>query len=151
MQNKNSNTIVWIVVILVLIIGAYFLFRNKADVAPVTNDTVSESTEDTTEGSENVASTSALSYTDAVAKYGDKRIQLNSACQAMPNNVTYKAGTSIMIDNRSPQTAKVRLGGVFSIKPYGFKIVKLSSANLPATYYIDCGTSQNVATVLVQK
>ncbi len=156
MENKSSKAWVWIIVVVVLIIAAIMLFKNKST-PPVTETpapAVTEeptSTEDTSGGSPNVVTNSNLSYSDAVTAYGDNRIQLDKTCQARPNNVTFKAGTSIMIDNRSPQTTKVRLGDTFTIKPYGFKIVKLAGTTLPVTYYIDCGTSQNVATVLVQK
>ncbi|HRH31479.1 MAG TPA: hypothetical protein PK950_02330 [Candidatus Paceibacterota bacterium] len=151
MENRNKNVIVWVVVIILLIVGAILVFGKKDDVVvqePVVVEP--DSIEDTTEGSA-TQSGSTIKYADALAQYADRRIQLDKTCQAVPNNVTYKAGTSIMIDNRSPQSARVRLGSAFTIKPYAFKIVKLSSASLPATYYIDCGTSQNVATVLVQK
>ena len=109
-------------------------------------------TEDTSTGSVNAGiSTPSISYANALIKYKDARIQLNAACQATPNNMTFKNGTSIMIDNRASVALTVKAGSVFTIKAYGFKIVKLSSATLPATWLVDCGTSQNVATLLIQK
>lgn len=111
-----------------------------------------EGSEDTTTGSVNTgASVPSLSYANALIQYKDRRIQLDLSCQASPNNVTYKDGTSIMLDNRSPSTRTVKLGSTYSIKPWGFKIVKLDSATVPATWYMDCDGSQNVATVLIQK
>jgi len=56
-----------------------------------------------------------------------------------------------MIDNRAPVARTVKVGSTFPIKAYGFKIVNLSSATLPATWYVDCDSSQNVATILIQK
>jgi hypothetical protein len=155
MEHKNKNMIVLVIVIILLVVGAIFIFAKKDD-APAPADTSSEivapeGTEDTTEGSQNVSAPATLKYADALKLYSEKRIQLDKVCQAHPNNVTYKNGTSIMIDNRSPQSAKVHLSSVFTIKPYGFKIVKLSATKLPATILVDCGTSQNVATILVQK
>ena len=154
MEKKNTNTIIWVIVIAVLIIGVVMIFGKKT-VAPVENPTDAtisepESTQDTTAGSATVSG-SSMKYTDAVAKYVDRRIQLDKVCQAHPNNVTYKNGTTIMIDNRSPQAARVHLGSVFTINPYSFKIVTLSSTTFPKTFLVDCGTSQNVATILVQK
>jgi hypothetical protein len=92
-----------------------------------------------------------LSYTDALAKYEDVRIQLDDNCRANPNKVTFKNGTSIMIDNRASVARTVTVGSTFSLKAYDFKIVKLSSAVLPVTWYLDCDKSQNVATILIQK
>jgi hypothetical protein len=151
MQKSTKNMIAWIVVIVVLVVGGYLLYSSNAKTEEEVIVVEPESVEDVTEGSVNKATGSSMKYTDAVAKYADKRIQLDTTCQARPNNVTFKSGTTIMIDNRSPKTANVRLGSTFSIKPYGFKIMTLSSSKLPATLYIDCGTSQNVATVLIQK
>ncbi len=155
MENKSSKAWVWIIVVIVIVVGAILLFKNKGttttDTTPPVVTEEPASTEDTSGGSPNIVSGSNMAYGDAVKAYGDNRIQLDKTCQAHPNNVTFKTGTSIMIDNRSPQTTKVRLGDTFTIKPYGFKIVKLAGTTLPVTYYIDCGTSQNVATVLVQK
>jgi hypothetical protein len=55
-----------------------------------------------------------------------------------------------MIDNRSEVARTVKVGSSFGIKAWGFEIVKLSSATLPATWYVDCDKSQNVATILIQ-
>lgn len=96
----------------------------------------------------------SMSYTNALALYKDnKRIQLSgdSFCQVTPNNVMYKNGTSIMIDNRSAKTRTVKLLGSHTIAGYGFTILKLSSGTLPATLLMDCDTQQNVAKVLLQK
>jgi len=87
-----------------------------------------------------------------LVKYADRRIQLDTVCQAHPNTVTYKDNTGIMIDNRSPQTRTVKVGTNFTIKPWGFKIVVLPDVYLVSkTLLVDCDGSQNVATVLVQE
>jgi hypothetical protein len=97
----------------------------------------------------------SLSYEQALELYKDnKRIQISgtSLCQVSPNNVMYKNGTSIMLDNRSAVTRTIKLGGAtYNIEGYGFRIAKLSSATLPITFLMDCGTQQNVAKVLLQK
>ncbi|MFN4181570.1 MAG: hypothetical protein ACK4FA_02660 [Candidatus Paceibacteria bacterium] len=92
-----------------------------------------------------------MSYADALAKYKDARIQLDAECRAVPNNVTYKDGTEIMLDNRAGVSRTVTLGSTFTIGAYDFKIVKISSNVLPYTYLVDCGDKQNVATILVQR
>lgn len=96
-----------------------------------------------------------MSYQKALETYkGSLRLQLSGAdfCQVSPNNVMYKNGTSIMIDNRSSITRNIKIGSTsYSIPGYGFKIVRLSSATLPATLLMDCGTQQNIAKILLQK
>lgn len=96
-----------------------------------------------------------MSYQKALETYKDNlRLQLSGAdfCQVSPNNVMYKNGTSIMIDNRSAKTRNIKIGSTaYSIEGYGFKIVRLSSGTLPATLLMDCGTQQNIAKILLQK
>jgi hypothetical protein len=96
----------------------------------------------------------SLSYQKALEIYKDNtRIQLSgdAFCQANPNNVMYKNGTSIMIDNRSSQTRTIKIDTTYSIPGYGFKIVKLYSATLPKTFLMDCNSQQNIVKILLQK
>ncbi len=93
----------------------------------------------------------SMSYAQALETYKDRRIQFDKACQATPNNVTYKNGTKIMLDNRAGVARTININGAVSLPAYGFKIVTLSSSTLPKTILVDCGTGQNVATILIQK
>ncbi len=152
MENKQSMN-VWISVGVVLVVIALVWYASSRPKA-VNQDNVEvvEPTEDVSEGSVNATvPAAAISYANALVKYKDARIQLGTNCQASPNNVTYKDNTSIMIDNRSAVARTVKVGSTFPIKAWGFKIVKLSSSTLPATWYVDCDKSQNVATILIQK
>jgi hypothetical protein len=101
----------------------------------------------------NVGATAAtISYTNALIKYADRRIQFNPTCQAFPNTVTYKDNTGIMLDNRSPVARTIKVGTNYTVKAWGFKIVVLPDIYLKSkTILIDCDKSQNVATILVQE
>jgi len=156
MENKNKK-IYYGVGALILLVLVLFLFMkgNEKSEFPLDIEDI-----DVTETGEKVSdkdtsvpkkSEPVLTYAEALAKYKDYRIQLDERCQASPNNVTYKNGASIMIDNRSPLTRTVKVGSVYTIKGYGFKIVKLSSSALPAQWLVDCDKSQNVASILIQK
>jgi|SRR3989338_9543454 len=149
-MEKNQKIVLELVVVLVLVgFGLWGLSQKPADVK---NDTAITPTEDVSTGSVNVSTPSApVAYAEALVKYKDARIQLDNTCQASPNKTTFKNGTNIMIDNRAPVARTVKVGSTFPIKAYGFKIVNLSSATLPATWYVDCDSSQNVATILIQK
>lgn len=160
---ENNNKVMWIiggVIAIILIIVLVVVFSKKAVVvapAPAEDTSQVDGEEDVTTGSINAGVSGgaiSLSYKDALVTYKDRRIQLNNQnglCQAVPNNVTYKNGTNIMIDNRSPNARTVKLGSTFTIKGYGFKIVNVSSSTLPATWLLDCGAQQNVATILIQR
>ena len=153
-MENSKNLWLGLGAIVVIVLLIWMIKASRNDVPTESGEGAEiESTEDTSEGSVNKSAVPVvtLSYTNAIKQYEGKRIQLDKTCQAIPNNVTYKNGTSIMIDNRAPVARTVKLGSTFSVKAYGFKIVKLSSATLPATWLMDCDSSQNVATVLIQK
>jgi hypothetical protein len=154
METQSKNLWIGLGVVVIVVLGFVFWSMNNAS-APVVEDnttTVADSTEDTSTGSINTGSPAAtISYTNALIKYKDARLQLDKTCQASPNKMTFKNNAYLMVDNRAPVDRTIKVGSVLNIKAYGFKIVKLSSSNLPATWLVDCGTSQNVATILIQK
>ena len=155
-DTKNKNLWIGLAVVLLLVVGFLFWSMKKA-VAPAVTDNTSTNpvvvpTEDVTPGSVNTGSPAAsISYANALIKYKNARLQLDPTCQASPDKMTFKNGAYLMVDNRAPVSRTVKVGSVFNIKAYGFKIIKLSSATLPATWYVDCGKSQNVSTILIQK
>lgn len=133
---------------------ATYFFITKTNVVPLnTDDTlVAIDTTATTSIKEKTSvPASTIAYADALKKYADRRIQISPTCQVVPNNITYKNGTTIMIDNRSNKTKTIKIGSVFTIPAYGFKIITLSSGSLPATYFIDCDKQQNSGTITLQK
>ena len=153
MENKNNKVLYYGLGAVLFIVLIIFLStrKNNVDTTANVDQTVPASTEDTSAGSINTKNAPAISYADALAKYKDARIQLDKMCQATPNYVTYKNNTSIMIDNRSDVVRTVKVGTDYSVKGYGFKIIKISSTKLPTTWLVDCDKSQNVATILIQK
>ncbi len=152
-MNKDKKIFVELAIVVILVVVGFWIM-GKSSTAPVVDKGGVEVTpvEDVSEGSVNVGVPAAsISYAQALIKYKDARIQLDMDCRANPSNATYKNNSSIMIDNRSDKVRTIKVGSTFSIKAYGFKIVNLSSATLPATWYVDCDSSQNVATILIQK
>ena len=159
-DKQDKNTWVWIVaIVLVVIIALFFVFKNReilpeTTILPVDNNVAvePESTLDTS--GTTVTSPTLIAYADALTKYVDRRIQINSECQAsfIGHTVTYKDNTGIMIDNRSAQTHTLKVGTTFTIKPWGFKIVVLPDIYLKSkTILVDCDKLQNVATILIQE
>lgn len=91
------------------------------------------------------------SYGDALVLYQDKRFQFDMYCQANPRSIAISIGSSVMIDNRSGDTRTFAVGGVyFTLPGYGWKIVTPTASTLPANVYIDCGSSRNVGTIVLQ-
>jgi len=154
-MNKDKKVFVELVVVVALVgFGLWSLSKNST---PVVNNNVANNqqvvpTEDTSVGSIDVGAPAAsLSYAQALVKYKDARLQLDESCQGNPDKMTFKNNALLMVDNRAPVDRTVHIGSVFSIKADGFKIIKLSSSTLPATWWVDCDKSQNVATILIQK
>jgi len=157
MEKNNIQKWSWIIIAIIIVVAIvlFFVFANKQTTNQLTTGNSSttslESVQDISAQDTGVAAT-AISYANALVKYADRRIQLDTTCQAHPNNVTYKDNTGIMIDNRSPQTRTVKVGITFTIKPWGFKIVVLPNVYLASkTLLVDCDGSQNVATILIQE
>lgn len=160
---KGKSNMIWVLVLIVaivIIVALMFRAKNNKTEQVDTNNSNNVAQVDV-EGTEDVSivttpvavsvPAASLSYQKALVTYKDYRMQITENCQITPNNVTYKNGTSIMIDNRSSTTKNIKIDGAVSIKGYGFKIIKLSSSTLPKTILVDCGASQNVATILIQK
>lgn len=150
LENKGKNKNMWFALgLATFALIVYFLLAHKTYAPkqlPLTNN-------------QNPLATTSLitkpkyqqSYAKALAKYRDKRIQLDESCQATPTQMTLKNNTNIMIDNRAPADRKVRVGDILQVKAYDFKIVNIASDNLPSVLLIDCASSQNVATILIEK
>ncbi len=154
-MNNNIKVFSTVVVVVLLVLTAYFFITKDTMVSEEVNNAPVATTTDTTIGYSPDAPghtpVQAIAYADALKKYADKRLQVTPTCQITPNNVTYKNGTTIMIDNRSDKPKAMKVGSTFTIPAYGFKIVTLSSGTLPATFLIDCDKQQNAGTIILQK
>ena len=157
MENRNNKTLYYGIGALVIVAIIVF-WSIKKDILPVSNldqniDQTIVSTEDKSTGSTNATKkVASISYAQALIKYANKRIQFDTICQALPNTVTYKDNTGIMLDNRSAQDRTIKVGTNYTVKAYGFKIVVLPDIYLKSkTILVDCDKSQNVATILVQE
>jgi len=93
------------------------------------------------------------SYSEAIKQYEGKRIQFDTACQASPTKMVLKAGTTIMLDNRSSVKRIISIGATkYTVIAWGYYIMTpRGTGALPQTILVDCGASQNVATLLIQK
>lgn len=162
----NNKFLGWVFGILVIALVVVLVIRSQnnntfrvGNDSSYVEDDALESTEDTSAGSVTVPATSGvapvtMSYQTALSTYATRRIQFDTTCQATPNAATWKTGTNIMLDNRSPEPRTIHLGSIgdISIKGYGFKIVTLSLTGLTTNAVaVDCGAKQSVAIITVQK
>lgn len=92
-------------------------------------------------------SNEAVSYSDFVMMYSDKRIQFNDACQATPASISFSVGDSVIFDNRSENLQAVRfIDDLYALPPLHVRVFKLTQQGI---FDIDCGSSKNVAKIIV--
>ncbi len=101
----------------------------------------------------NSGNSASPAYINALKVYADRRIQFDSNCLLTPNEVTFKVGTTIMLDNRSDKSRNIALDNtVYNFNPYDYKLVTLTTnAPLPHTIMVDCGQGQNNGRILLQR
>lgn len=93
-----------------------------------------------------------VTYETLLKQYEGRRIQFDKNCQAIPNQLTFKNGTSVMFDNRSGDARTFALNEtVYQVGGHNWKIITLSSKTLPFKYLIDCGSAQNVGSITIQR
>ncbi len=153
-NNIDKRTWVLIGVFVVVAVVGIALIRNMDRMAEKKQQELSNQQGQTSgvAPSKGGTATQTQTYTKLVTQYKDRRIQFDAMCQAKPNNVTYKNGTSVMFDNRSGDARIITIGGVkYSFPGYGYKILTLSSPILPKTLLLSCGAAVNVGQILLQK
>lgn len=162
-QQKEIGIAV-IVFIVVLILVALFSRESSNKVAPV-NETPGNETTTTTPTSTPQAQPAAkpktpstaqidqaAAYASALKKYAGNYIQFNPSCQAIPANVTFKNGTAVMFDNRSTKQITISLDdNKFTIKPFDYLVMKVTSKVLPKTISVSCNSAYNVGQILLQQ
>ena len=100
---------------------------------------------------QSTAPVSTQTYTQLVKEYDGRRIQFDQYCQATPKDITYKNGTTIMLDNRSGDARTITLAGTkYQLSGYGYALVTLSSQSLPKEMLLSCGSAVNVGKILLQ-
>lgn len=151
----------WLVIIVVAIAaGAWWLSEDNSGVSlnPDTSTsptavgaTKTPSASKTTTSTATPLPTSSLSYTQLVAQYGSNRIQFNQDCQATPGSMSLKNGTGVLLDNRSNKTQVITFNGLsYTLVPYGYRVVTVSSSTLPKAIGVTCNGSVNTGTINLQ-
>lgn len=162
-MKENKNIMISIIIILVIILlGILFSKGKSADMEKDNDENMTQDTsvvEEAEAGSKPYvvsnpkgAPVARLSYDDALLKYSASRIQFGENCSATPFYSVQKNGVTIMIDNRAKTSRAFTVGNIPYYAPaYDYTLVALTYTNLPQTVYIDCGSLQNAATILVQE
>lgn len=93
-------------------------------------------------------------YQQLVVEYKGRRFQIQD-CTSTPNQVTFKSGTTIMLDGFSADPQKITIGSQSVVlNGYDVSFMTLKSTKLPTTLTIDClwldQPQYNIATILLQ-
>jgi type II secretory pathway pseudopilin PulG len=105
-----------------------------------------------TSGSTSAPVATKLTYSQAVVKYADRRIQFDSNCVATPVISTFKNNTDVMLDNRAGVRRTITVDGTrHTVEGLDYKIVRMTAKTFPYTIQIDCGNGKNNANIYLQK
>lgn len=152
----KNNKVLWIVAVVVVAALAWFAVKNNNSTNLGGSPSPSASPSPTAKPVTSVkksgsAATSPVAYSELVKQYEGKRIQFDMNCQAIPNSLTFKTGTNIMLDNRSGDARVITVGGTkYNLAGYGYQVVTLSSATTPKELVLGCGSAINVGKILLQ-
>ena len=152
MNNKTLLGIVIAAIAVIIIVVVSTRSSTAPEATPTPSTSVSASASPSESPTASPAISRTLSYADALKKYSATRIQFDTACQASPTSMVIKKGSAVMLDNRAGVARTVTIGTTkYSLVKYGFRIAWPISAKYPVTFTINCGTQQNVATLLIQQ
>ncbi|MEK7228290.1 MAG: hypothetical protein AAB681_02970 [Patescibacteria group bacterium] len=97
--------------------------------------------------SNTVLNDDALDYSDFIKLYGDKRIQFDDNCGASPSSASFSVGDIFILDNRSSKVQAVKfIDDLYALPPFHVRVFELKRQGI---FNIDCGSSKNVAKVIV--
>ena len=160
-MNKNNQTAIWIgavVVVILIAIGLYVHNQNQSGeyVAPQGTSQTATAPADQTPSTTPVVTPGgpggSISYSAAVTKYKNSRIQFDTHCAAIPSAVVFRNPATIMLDNRSNASAKIVIDQkTYSLGAYGYQIITLNETASPSISYIDCNASKNVGKITIEK
>ena len=156
MKNMSKN-VKMLIGAVVLLVAIFFLVKKPSKLEPVINEEKQESVSDVSSEAKtptkNTTSTNTssekLSYGDALLRYKSSRVQFDQACQAIPANQTFKVGTKVMFDNRSPKATTIAIDSkVYLVEGYGYELVTM---NKEGSFTANCNIQRNVLTLLIQR
>ena len=153
-KTKDQQNLMWAILVVVGVIAAIMLIKKGNEPLEYETQQPKTTTKNQTTTTSPVVKAPAPSsaYTQAVAKYKDRRIQFDEHCVATPNNMTFKNPVTLMLDNRSGRPAKIVISSVsYYLSAWGYKIITINQSSLPKNLLVDCNTSQNVAQILMQR
>jgi hypothetical protein len=149
MKNKRLWVLLGVVVVVLMV---FWIIQSRHHNSTSSQNTSANSQTNTPTPQPTPPPSNNAAYNQALVTYTSRRIQFQQSCQAVPNVVVYKTGTTIMLDNRASISHTIKMDGVsYLIGAYNFRLVTLSNSKLPHMTLIDCDKSQNVATITIEK
>lgn len=153
MNNKKLlGIIIAAIVLVVLVVWGTRSGDNNLAGSPGTSPQVSSSASPSVRITAPSPAIKPLTYQEALNKYGNTRFQFDAACQAAPTRMVIKKGSLLMLDNRADVARTITVGmAKYPLLKYGFRVFVPTAPKYPATFLIDCGTQQNVATLVIER
>ena len=153
-----NNKVLWVVIIVAVVVVGWMVFQRGDNLygpvtrtaSPTTSPRVGFQPSAGLPGGTPVA-LNPQNYSELVKQYEGRRIQFDERCQMNPTEATFKNGTVVMFDNRSPQAKTIRVGNqTYSLPAYGYRLLTMNSQNLPLSLQVGCDNVPNVGRILLQ-
>ena len=159
-----NNKVLWAVIIVAVLVVGWIFFRGGDNLlGPVTgtaSPTVSPGTVPRTgtgAGSGGVipggtpVAQNLQNYSELVNQYAGRRVEFDEGCQMRPADVTFKNGTIVMFDNRSPQAKTIKIGNQsYNLPAYGYRFLTMNSQTVPLPLKVGCDNVPDVGRILLQ-
>ncbi|MEK7579600.1 MAG: hypothetical protein AAB469_00140 [Patescibacteria group bacterium] len=90
-------------------------------------------------------------YSQLVIQYEGRRIEFDESCQMRPADISFKNGTVVMFDNRSPQAKTIKIGNQsYNLPAYGYRFLTMAAGNVPVSLKVGCDNVPEVGKILLQ-
>ena len=161
-----KNKTLWVAVIVIAVLVVWWLTREggvpELGIGQPTESPAAGATSGATQGRSQSGQGGVIpgstpvalnpqAYSDLVNQYEGRRVEFDERCQMRPNDPTFKNGTVVMFDNRSPQAKTIKIGNQsYSLQAYGYRFLTMNSQNLPLSLNVGCDNVPEVGKILLQ-
>lgn len=153
---KNNLYTIVVIAVVVVVLAGINMFLNPEALSDNSGTTSNpQKTNSPKSAVIQTGTTPSLTYDVALKTYAGRRIQFDinatNSCVLTPNNISLKAGDTIMLDNREAKQLAISLDGVnYNLPAYGFKIISLNTSSpLPHTIKINCDNGKNNGSIIL--
>lgn len=151
----SKKTIVWIIIIVVVVLGAWLLSKKLTGkslgefigLSPTPSSSPTPTPKALRKATPTPVVTPSITYEQALIQYADRKIQFNEKCQGIPGQMSLKAGQKLLIDNRSNDQKTLTFDNqTYTLPAYNWRIITVLAAKaLPYNLGVTCNSSNGTS------